>query len=512
MLSSAVTRARLSDEELKFEHTRRRFGLVVAPLAFASLLLAPTPGLSPEAHRLAAIALATVVLWITEAVPLAIAALLGPALAVVMHVAPARDAMAPFADPLIFLFLGGFFLAEGLSSQGFDRRAALWLMSRRFVAGSPRRASAAVMAITFAFSMWISNTATTAMMIPIGLGLHATMANVVSPEGEPRRRLDRFAGGICLGIAYSASIGGVATPVGTGPNVIAMAVLERLAGVRIDFLAWMSFALPVSLAMLVAAIWTFQRHFPAPAERLEGLTGEVRRQLAELGSMHSGERRAVGVFLLAIAGWLAPSLLRLGLGRDHVVTAWATQALDEGIVAIVCASMLFFLPARTSSTPILGWERAVSVDWGTLMLLGGGLALGKMVFDTGLAQAIGQSVIASVGPIAASSAGLVIIATLLVLVLTEVTSNTATTTMMLPVIIGVAQAGGIAPLPAAICATMAASYAFLLPVSTPPNAMAYGTGLVRIDTMVKLGVRLDLVGYVLLVLCGVYLVPHLALE
>lgn len=497
--------AALSEAEAAFDRKRRRAGLVLSPVVFVALFWAPLP-LGPEAHALAAIAALTVVLWVTEAIPLAAAALLGPSLAVVFGVTGPKNAYAAFSDPLIFLFLGGFLLAGGLSSQGFDRRAALWLISRPIVAGSPRRALIAIAAIAFGFSMWISNTATTAMMIPVALGLCDTMRRVLPDDEDTARKLERYGGGMCLALAYASSIGGSATPIGTGPNVIAVGMLEDMAGTRIDFGQWMAFGVPTALVGGLVVIAVCARAFPAPVERIDGLTAEVDRQLAELGPLSQGERRAVAIFGLAVVGWLAPSVLRLTLGADHSWAVWADATLNEGVVALTCAGLMFFIGGK-SDKRILEGSAIQDVDWSTLLLLGGGLALGRLTFETKLAQAIGAGVVDLAGPITAHPLGLMAAATLLVIFLTEVTSNTATTSMMLPVLIGMAQTRGFDAVPTAVVVTLAASYAFMLPVSTPPNAMAYGTRMLRIDAMIRVGFRLDLLGYVVLMAAGALIVP-----
>jgi sodium-dependent dicarboxylate transporter 2/3/5 len=209
-----------------------------------------------------------------------------------------------------------------------------------------------------------------------------------------------------------------------------------------------------------------------------------------------------------------PSGLSLALGPEHELAAWADGALDEGVVALLGASLLFVIPDGRGSEDgeqrrLIDWETAQDMDWGTLLLLGGGLALGTLTFQTGLAEALGRGVLELVGPLAQHPAGLVVAATLLVILLTEVTSNTATTSMMLPVIIGIAKASGFPPGPSAVAVTLAASYAFMLPVSTPPNAMAYGTRLIRLDSMVRLGIQLDVVGFVILSAVGVTVLPRL---
>ena len=525
--------ARRSAAELRFDRVRARIGAFLAPLVLLGLLLVPMPGLSPEAHRLAAIGGMTVVLWITEAIPLAVSALLAPALCVLLDVAPAKDAFAAFAHPLIFLFLGGFMLAEALSVQGFDRRAALWLLSRELLNGSPTRAMIAVAATAFGFSMWISNTATTAMMVPIAVGLCASIRKLCPPDPEIRARQQRFEEGMLITLAYAASIGGICTPIGTAPNMIALGHLEEFVDVRIDFLQWMSFAVPIGVVALIVMLTLARLHWPPAIERVEGLTASVRRELDALGPITPGERRAVGVFGIAIVGWLSPAILRLTLGQDAPSSVWAERALQESVVALLAASLLFVIPSgdadarnRESSSvrsggtevadrgrgdgghwqPLLTWKRASSIDWGTLFLLGGGLALGELTVDTGLAQAIGDQIGARLDS-GTPPLVLILVLTALALYLTELVSNTAITNMMLPVVVPLAVRAGLDPVPVTLAVTLAASFAFMLPVSTPPNAIAYGTGLVRIPTMVRFGARLDLLSLVLLVAVGAWVLP-----
>lgn len=486
---------------------RKRVGRVLGPLAFVVMLASPT-GLTSQAHALAAITVLTVVLWVTEAIPLAAAALLAPALAVVLGVTTASDAFAPLASPLIFLFMGGFMLALALSEQGLDRRAALWLLGRRWVAGSPARATSAIAVASFALSMWISNTATTAMLIPVALGLCRTIRSA-APADE-QHRFDRHAEGTLLGMTYAASLGGVATPVGTAPNVIALDLLERQAGIKIDFFQWLSFALPTSALTLVAVLLLVKWRFPAPVGRLDALSETVTEELRKLGPMSRGERRAAAAFLFAVVGWLTPSILKLSLGAGHPWTQWAARGLDEGVVAILAGVLVCLLPSgRGDGKTVLGFDRAMQLDWGTLLLLGGGLSLGKLMFDTGLAKTVAHGVLALAGPLASSPLGLLACSTLLVLYLTEITSNVATTSMMVPVLMAIAQAGGNDPVPTTLCVTMAASYAFMLPVSTPPNAIAYGTGLIRIGSMIRFGFWLDIIGFLIIFACGALLLPRL---
>ena len=501
--------ARLSEKEQRFDRFRARVGVVAAPLCAAIVWMLPFANLSVEAHRLLAIGCATVILWITEAIPLAMAALLAPALAVLAGVAPAKQAFAGFAHPLIFLFLGGFMLAEALSHQGFDRRAALWLLARDIIRGSPTRALIGVALVAFVFSMWINNTATTAMLLPIAIGLCASIRRLCPDDPAVLERQRRFEEGMLICLAYASSIGGVCTPIGTAPNMIAIGQLERV-GVHIDFLAWMRVGLPLGLAALIAMLVIARIWWPPALERLAGLSDSVRADLAALGPVRAGERRAVLVFALAILGWLTPSIVRLVAGEQAPATQWADRALPEGVVALIAAALLFVVPsgepapADARRPPLLDWARMTNIDWGTLFLLGGGLALGDLTVETGLADALGALV---EGRFGGEASGFVLIAvmTTITLYATELISNTAMTNIMVPVVIPMATRLGLDPVPVVICVTLAASFAFMLPVSTPPNALAYGTGLVRMPTMIRFGAWMDLAGLALLLVLGLLL-------
>jgi sodium-dependent dicarboxylate transporter 2/3/5 len=486
---------------------------VLAPLVLVGLLVTPMPGLSTPAHRLAAIAAMTVVLWISEAIPLAVAALLAPALAVLLGVAPAAQVFAPFAHPLIFMFIGGFMLAEALAVHGVDRRAALWLLTRNFVRGSPTRALVVVAWTSFGFSMWINNTATAAMMCPIAIGLCEGIRKLCPADPAAQAKQRRFEEGMLLMVAYSASIGGVCTPIGTAPNMIAIAELDRVTGLHFDFMRWMIFALPIGIAAQIGMLVLAVRRWPPAIQQASGLTESVQRDLAALGPVRLGEYRAMAVFGLAIVGWLSPSAVRLALGEDAAATAWAERSLSESIVALLAASLLFIIPATDHKSepkrawqPLLSWERATRIDWGTVFLLGSGLALGDLAIDTGLADAIGNTLENLLG--AGASPLLMLFAiTTVTIYMTELVSNTATINMLLPVVIPLATRTGGDPVPVVITAAIAASFAFMLPVSTPPNAIAYGTGRVRLPTMVRFGARLNVVCLVLLLAAGMWLIP-----
>ena len=505
-----------------FERVRSKIGGVLAPLAFLIVWALPLPGLSLEAHRLAAIAAMTVVLWVSEALPLALTALLAPTLAVMFEVAPAKQVFAPFAHPLIFMFIGAFMLARALSLHGFDRRAALWLLTRSYVRSSPARAMLVVALIAFVFSMWINNTATAAMMCPIVVGLCASIRALCPADPGVMAKQRQFEEGMLITLACAASLGGMCTPVGTAPNMIAIAELDRLVGVHFDFLRWMTFALPIALVALVGLLIFARRRWPPAVEYVPGLNESVRADLNALGPLSRAERRAISCFGVAIVGWLLPAILRVGIGETAAATVWARRAMPEGVVAMLAATLLFVIPAgkraahdelggasqARSGSKLMNWEQASQIDWGTVLLLGGGLALGNLTVVTGLATSLGEAVSGCLGT-QPSVLLLVFTVTVLVVYMTELVSNTATINMVLPVVIPLAVRAGTDPVPIVLTATLAASFAFMLPVSTPPNAVVYGTGLVRVPTMISFGARLNVMAVVLLVIAGVWVVPAL---
>ena len=480
-------------EEL-FNRRRRTAGLFAGPAIFLVLLLAPLP-LVPSAHRLAAVLGMMVVFWVTEALPLAVTALIGPVLAVVLGVAPARSAFAPFADPIIFLFIGSFMLAEAMFVHGLDRRIAFGALSSRAVGGSPVRILFVYGAVGAAISMWISNTATTAMMFPIGLSIVAHIT-----EGRESERGSRdFAMAMMLVTAFGASVGGIGTPIGTPPNLIGVGMLSRIAGIEISFFQWMLFGVPLVVLLfgyLIAYFYlTSLRGFHVDASRASRIHEELRR----LGPLSSGQRNVLVAFVTTVVLWLLPGILTI-LGAGHTAFARAyTAAVPESIAAMIGAILLFLLPVSWRARRFtLRWEEAVRIDWGIVLLFGGGLAMGELAFSTGLAEAMGRGL---TGFLPAKSAlSLTILFTAIGIVMSETASNTASANMIVPVAIAVAQASGIDPLQPALGATLGASMGFMMPISTPPNAIAYSSGHVPITAMMKHGIWLDLVGFVLIVL------------
>jgi sodium-dependent dicarboxylate transporter 2/3/5 len=466
---------------------RERIGLGLAPLAFAALWFAPL-GVSTEAHRLAAIMGAVVVLWVSEAIPMAMTAFLGVAGAVALGVAPASVAFAPFADPLIFLFIGTFMLAQAIFFHGLDRRFAFAILSLPGVGESPGRVLAAYACVACAISMWISNTATVAMMFPIGLSLLGAL-ETRSAASLPAR----YGTALLLATAFAASIGGMATPVGTPPNLIGIGFVRRELGVDVPFFSWMALGLPIVALLLAFALFDLARAGVPRGVRLTGAAELLRRERAALGPWSAGQRNTLFAFAATVFLWVLPGGVALFAGSDSPAYGWLVAHLPEGVVALLGAGLLFVLPtdaARLEFT--LPWDEAVKIDWWIVFLYGGGIALGTLAFKTGLAEALGRSLTGLLG--VQSAFGLIALSTALAALLSETTSNTASANMVVPVVIAFAQSSGIDPVLPALAATMGASLGFMLPVSTPCNAIVYGSGRIPLARMMRHGLVLDLAG------------------
>lgn len=483
-----------SPAEERFNRRRRRIGLLAAPLLFLVVLAWPAPGLSPQAHRLAAIASLMIVLWMTEGLPLSVTALLGPTLAVLLGVAPVRAAFAPFADPIIFLFIGSFLLAEAMFVHRLDRRLAFTALASHWVGHSGLRLLVTYAAVACAISMWMSNTATTAMLFPLGL---AVLAELGRGRGRDRG-FQHYAMAMMLVTSFAASIGGMATPVGTPPNLIAQGFFER-AGVHISFAGWMALCLPI--VVVIMAFLFFWLLLPRARHiRLgEDARRAVRAQLEALGAVGTGERNVMFAFGITVVLWVGPGLAQAVLGPAHPISASLNARLPESVAALVGALLLFVLPLRSQPRRFtLTWEEASRIDWGIILLFGGGLAIGQLADSTGLSNAIGQWV--SVQFPSAGTVVLTLVFTAAGVILSETASNTAAANVIVPTAIAVATAAGVSPLEPGLGATLGASLGFMMPISTPPNAIVYSSGYIPIGTMIRLGIVLDIVGYIVVVI------------
>ena len=485
----------LSPFEEKFESWRQKISFFLGPLLALALLLVPLSGLNSNAHRLAAIIVWVAVWWIGEPVPIPVTAVMGAMLCVLAGVGDAKTVLAPFAEPTIFLFLGSFILARAMSVHALDRRFAYGILSMSWIGDRSWRILFAFGAITAFISMWISNTATTAMMLPIGVGIVTAMADMLEKKTgkkiEPARL--RFATAMMLMAAYASSAGGIGTPVGTPPNLIGIAMIEKFTGLKIPFFQWMMFAVPMLLVMygLLFLLLYFLHKPEMPV--MEGGREFVRLELAKLGPWSRGQKNSLAAFLVTVGLWVVPGFLAVFLGSSAHLTKLYGQRLPEAVAALIGASLLFILPVDWGKKQFtISWRQALAIDWGTLLLFGGGLSLGNLMFETGLAEHVGQGLLVMSG--AGSMWTITFASIFIAIAASEITSNTAAANMVVPVVISLAMAAGVNPVPPALGAIFGCSWGFMLPVSTPPNAIVYGSGLVPITKMVRAGFLFDLFG------------------
>lgn len=460
--------------------TLRRVALVLGPGLLVGAMLLPAPaGMSDSAWLCAALALWMALWWGTEAIAIPATALLPLLLAPIIGLSPLKAVAAAYAHPIVFLFMGGFMLGLAMQRWQLHRRLALIILCR--VGAEPRRQIAGFMVATGFLSMWVSNTATSVMMLPIAMSVIGLLPESL---GAARRN---YAIALLLAIAYSASIGGMATLIGTPPNALLAAYLQNSHGIEVGFAQWMGLALPLSLLML-AICWRLlcRRDFRGVADYSNA---DISRQaLIEMGPITTAERRVAIIFCAAAVAWI---------GRP-----FAQQLLpglsDTGI-ALAAALSLFVIRSGVPGSALLDWKTTEKLPWGVLLLFGGGLALAALIGSSGLAEWIASRF----EQLAALPLALVLLLIVSVMIfLTELTSNTATTAAFLPLLGALAVAQGISPLLFCCAAALAASCAFMMPVATPPNAVVFGSGELEIRDMMRAGFALNLVGIALVSLCS----------
>lgn len=489
----------VAPQESRFDRRRRLFGAVFGPVFALLVWLLPIDNLSVEGHKLLSIMVLVATWWITEPVPIPVTSLIGPALCVVLDVAKMKDAFAAFANPTIFLFMGGFMIAKAMTVNGLDKRIAYGIMSMKWVGDSTRRIFLAIGLACMLCSGWISNTATAAMMFPIALGLLDTIKDMMAANGKTiDLHTYKYATGLMLMTAYACSIGGVLTPIGTPPNIIVIGMLGEMCNIHISFFDWMVWGFVVMIVYFVIAYLVLTRIFPADVEHIHGAQDMIRARKQELGKWTVAQRNTLCAFIVAVALWIAPGVISLVAGSDSAVLSSYNRIFPEAIVALIGALLMFFLPTgkKNGHKMTLEWKDAVAgVEWGTLLLFGGGLALGGMMYTTGLSEWIGQGIITGMGG-KPSEVVLVAVFCVLALLLSELTSHTAATNMVAPLAIGAAVSAGFSPIPVLVGIALSASLGFMLPVSTPPNAIVYASGYIPITKMIKTGVYIDFIGII----------------
>ncbi len=481
-------------EEL-FNRRRRTVGLFGAPVVLLFLLFFPMP-LPAPAHRLAAILAMMVVLWVTEALPLAVTALIGPR-------AGHHPGRGPGARRVCAIRRSDHLpVHRELHARRGDVRArprpphrVRRVVLAAWSAAARRAFSSCTAPWAAGLSMWISNTATTAMMFPIGLSIVAHITEGREAEAGSRD----FAMAMMLMAAFGASVGGIGTPIGTPPNLIGIGMLARITGARITFFQWMLIGLPIVVILFAFLVgyfyWRSLRHLTLEAARTDMIQEELRR----LGPMTGGQRNVVIAFATTVILWLIPGVLAIvGLGGSGFGRAF-TAAVPESVAAMTGAILLFLLPVSWRARRFtLTWEEAIKIDWGIVLLFGGGLAMGELAFSTGLAESMGRGITSWLPVHTATS--LTVVFTAVAIVMSEAASNTASANMIVPVAIAVSQAAGVSPIEPALGATLGASMGFMMPISTPPNAIVYSSGYVPITAMMKHGIALDVAGFVVIVL------------
>lgn len=493
---------RLSPGEERFEKGRRTVGLFLAPVVAVVFLMLPMD-IPPQQQTLAGVLLGVIVLWVTEAVPIPIGGLLGVAVIVFLGVAPADDVLGPFGSSTVFTFIGAFILAQAMLKHGLARRFAFRILALPRVGQSTTGVIIAFGAITCLLSAFVSNTATVAMLLPTAIGILGVIAKILQVQGKVADDFDplrlKVGAALMLMLAYSASVGGLLTPVGSPPNLIGRGLIEEATGEKISFGQWMVLAAPICLAMfLVLAIVLITLNKPE-LKRIEGVSEYIAEQRAEMGTLTRAEKNTLVAFGVTVSLWILPGVFALVFGNDSDVYTAVSDRLDEGTVAVFGAALLFLLPTDWEQREFtLRWKDAAAIDWGTIVLFGTGIIFGSLLADTGLAETIGNSVAESLG--LTSVVAITIFAVLLAIVVSETTSNTASAAVVVPIIIPIAIAAGVNPFVPALAATFAASFGFMLPVSTPQNAIVYGSGAVPITTMIRSGVTFDIAGAILIVL------------
>ena len=503
----------------------RLIGLIVGPIV-ALVLYVWLPeqylneqgdwvSLSPAARAVASVGLWMAVWWITEAISVYATALLPLAIFPLTGAASMKVTAASYGHELIYLFLGGFILAMALESCGLHRRFAIRVLG--LVGTRPTHIVGAFMGLSAFISMWVTNTATTIMLLPVALSIIrmvsatedtdvavATDTSVIDEASRPDRNLP-----VCLllGVAYAASVGGVGTIIGTAPNAFLVSFIQNQTGREISFVRWMSIGVPFVLVFLPILWWVLcRRIYPVATRRIPGADKLLAELNTQLGKMRRAEKLTLVIFVMTAGAWITRPLLN----SIHFGGVAPLSGLTDSGIAVIAALLLFVTPLDLSKGKFLiDWETAVKLPWGLLILFGGGLSLAAALDNTGFSEFLGsRALIFSQLP----TFVIVMVITAMMIFLTEMTSNTATTATLIPVLYAVAVGLDVDPYLLIIPAGIAASCAFMLPVATPPNAIVFGSGLVTIPQMSRAGIRLNVIGIVVLtVLTYAWIIPALGI-
>ncbi|SHH38052.1 MULTISPECIES: DASS family sodium-coupled anion symporter [Virgibacillus] len=475
------------------------FGLIAGPLLFTITLLFFSPeGLSQQGLAILASTIWVAIWWMTEAIPIPATSLLPIILFPLTGGLDIGTTTSSYGSDTIFLFMGGFMIALAMEKWNLHRRIALSIIS--VIGTNTNRIILGFMVATGFLSMWISNTATAMMMVPIGLAIIYQISDALKDDPSIDTSKENFAFGkaLMLSIAYSASVGGIATLIGTPPNAALAGVINKMYGIELSFAKWMLFGVPIAW-VFIFIIWFYliKIAYPLKLKQLPGGKAVIHQEKQKLGKPSAEEKAVFTVFILAALAWITRSFLLVQINPN----------INDAIIAMSAAILLFLLPSKNyKDTFLLDWNTAVKLPWGILLLFGGGLAVAAGFTQSGLSEWIGNQLTALQGIhifiVLLVVAGLVIF-------LTEITSNTATANMMYPIMAALALALGVHPFAVMIAAGVASSCAFMLPVATPPNAVVFGSGYLRIPDMVKAGVALNIIGSILVTVAIYFLLPML---
>ena len=472
----------------------QKIGLWLGPTIGLILIMLPPPETMPlSAWHTAIAAILMAIWWCTEAVHVSVTAIVPLAIFPLLGIGDIKTVAAPYANPIIYLFMGGFVIALAVEKWDLHKRIALTILTS--VGKSGPAIVGGFMLASAIISMWVMNTSTTLMLLPIGVSVVKIVSESADELNDTQKHNFQLA--VLLGIAYSATIGGMATIVGTAPNAFFVGFMKENGFTEIGFGQFMLVGFPLTLVMLPLA-WFAITHivFPIKFSTSDATRNHLYKLRADLGLMSIAEKRVSVVFASAAFLWMTRPLLNM---------LSIFSGLSDAGIAMIAATILFLIPSANKNDPyLMKWETMSKLPWGLLILFGGGLSLASSVAQTGLADWIGESLVVLGG---AGTIVLVIVITTLIAFLTELTSNTATTGTFLPVVAALAIGISVDPLIFALPATLAASCAFMLPVATPPNGIVYGSGYIRIPEMVKAGFVLNIIGIVVLSILALIIAP-----
>ncbi len=449
----------------------------------------------------AAVFAAAVTLWMTEALPLAATALLSTVALVALGGLPHKEAFGAYGDQIVLLFIGSFIIAKSMEESGLDRRLSFLLLSRKWATKSASSTLLSLGVIACVISLFVSNTATTAMLLPIGVTILRAIG--VQKRGHP------VSTSYLLMLTWGSSIA-VGTIIGTPPNVIGVGLIREATGTTITFLDWAMFAMPITVLMLLFA-WVHLRSWRNVEPPSTAAAQEIaQRELSSMGPLTDAQRNTMIAFFTALALWLLPGIVEYSAGPTTELAQEFKSRAPEAVAALAGALLLFILPCRgVPSGRAMTWASAKRIEWGTILLFAGGLALGKATFDSGLAQSVGDWVATTTG---ANDVWMITaITTAMAIILSELASNTASATTMVPISIAIALGAGVNPIAPALGATIGSNLGFMLPISTPPNAIVYSSGLIPPGVMLRAGLIFDVVGFGVTMLCLRLILPPMGL-